>query len=128
MAEISGIQVHFWYLFYRNYFQSDAGMSSESIATIIFAVVVVACGLIWPFLLCHYGTFATERIRSIDLTVYNANWLDYPLDLRKYIILVITQSQSKINFNGFSLISCSLEAFAKVLYILAFQYIFFSID
>lgn len=90
-------------------------MAIEDAATIIFAVVVLSCGLIWPFLLCHHGTFATERIRSIDSIVYNANWRNYPPELQKYFILIIAQSQSNINFNGFNLLSCSLEAFAKVL-------------
>ena len=100
-----------------NCIQSDAGMSLDGVAAIIFALVAVSCGLIWPFLLCHYGTFATDRIRSIDLIIYNANWLAYPPELRKYIILIIAQSRSKINFNGFNLVSCTLEAFAKVLHI-----------
>lgn len=97
-----------------NFFQSNAGMSLDGLAKIVFSLVAVSCSLIWPFLLCHFGTFSTERIRSIDLTVYNANWLNYPPELRKYIIPIIAQSRSKINFNGFNLMSCSLEAFAKV--------------
>lgn len=66
-------------------------------------------------LLCYYGTIATERIRSIDLTIYNANWLNYPPDSRKHIILIIAQCQSNhINFNGFNMFSCNLEIFGKV--------------
>lgn len=39
-------------------FQSDAaaigpGVSMENIASIIFAVVVVSCGLVWPFLIWY---------------------------------------------------------------------------
>lgn len=92
-------------------------MTLEGAGTVIFAAVVLSCGLFWPFLFCHYGTIATDCIRSIDLASYNANWLDYPPELRKYIIPIIAQSRSKINFNGFNLLSCSLEAFAKVLFI-----------
>lgn len=77
--------------------------------------------LAWPFFLCHYGTCATERIRSIELTVYGANWLDYPLGLRKHIILVIAVSRSNISFNGFGIFGCILEIFAKVRVSLSFE-------
>lgn len=96
------------------FFESGAGLSFEGAAKTIFSLVVICCGLTWPFFLCHYGTFATERIRSIDQTVYNANWPDYPPDVRKYIILIIAQSRSNVNFNGFKILSCNLEIFAKV--------------
>lgn len=99
-------------------------MTSEGAVTIIFATVVVSCGLIWPFYLCHYGTHATDHIRSIDLSIYNAKWLHYPPELRKHVILIIAQSRSKIKFNGFNLIGCTLEAFANVRYL--FCYLLFS--
>lgn len=81
----------------------------------IFSVVLLMCGLLWPSLLCSYGTLATGRIRSIDMTVYNANWHHYPLGLRKSIVLIIAQSQKPIEFNGFNLVQCNLEIFGKVL-------------
>lgn len=80
----------------------------------VWAFLVAACGLIWPFLFCHFGTIATERLQSFDIIAYNANWFDYPSDLRKFIILITAQSRTKINFNGLGLIGCNLEIFGKV--------------
>lgn len=101
-----------------DFFQSGAGMSLEGAGRIGFPIVVLVSGLLWPFFLCHFGSFTTERIRSIDETVYNANWFDYPADVRKYIILVMVRTRSNINFSGFNMISCNLEVFGKVLNIL----------
>lgn len=101
--------------FFQILFQLDAELSPEGVAIFILAAGALISGLIIPFLLCHFGTFAIERIRSIDLIAYNTNWLDYPLDLRKYIILMNGQTRSQIRFNGFNLITCNLEIFAKVL-------------
>lgn len=80
----------------------------------IVAAAVLSAGLVLPFILCNYGTFITERILSNDFAAYNAKWFNYPLDLRKFIILIVAQSQAKINISGFGLIRCNLETFAKV--------------
>lgn len=80
--------------------------------------------MMWTFFLCYYGTLATEHVRSVDNMVYNADWLDYPVVLRKYIILIIAQSRSTGYFDGFGLISCTLEAFAKVIATFEMNYFF----
>lgn len=45
---------------------------------------------------------------------YDSNWYDFPLELRKYIFLMIVRSQKPIDFTGFGIIHCSLENFGKV--------------
>lgn len=102
--------------------------SAEGIAAFIFGIAVVSCGLMWPFIMCHYGTHATERIQSIDLAVYNADWLHYPPDAQKWIILIMVQSQTDICFNGFNLVGCNLQKFTKVLCIIEESVIFTDLD
>lgn len=58
------------------------------LSSLLMATAVLVAGIIWSLILCHYGTFATGRIQSNDLTACNAKWLSYPLNLRKYIILI----------------------------------------
>lgn len=106
--------------------KSAKGLSFEDLIVTVTSILTIFCALLWPFLLCHYGTFATERIRSLNRTVYNANWVDYPIDLRKHIILIIAQSQSDITFNGFGILSCNLEIFGKVRKGFVFSTIFHS--
>lgn len=75
-------------------------MSLEGATKIIFAIVFVSCGLMWPFLLCNCGTFATERIQSIYLTVYNANWFDYPQGGKTSFSLLPNPGQISISMDS----------------------------
>lgn len=95
-------------------FKTATELSLEDAIAIIFSLLTIFCSLAWPFLLCLFATFATERIKSIDLTVYNGDWLNYPPHLHKHIVLIIAQSRTNIGFNGFQIFDCDLETFAKV--------------
>lgn len=68
---------------------------------------------------------ASNRLSSIGLAVYAANWYDYPVQLQRFIVLMISRSGKPAYFNAFDVINCSLEVFGKVVFQLAiaFQFI-----
>lgn len=79
-----------------------------------FDIVCVGFSLFWPFIYCYFATFATVRISSINMAVYDSIWYRYSLSLRKYTILIIARSQQPVYFTGFNLIRATLESFAIV--------------
>lgn len=72
------------------------------------------CSLIWPSFFCYFSTLAIERVSTINHTIKGLNWFDQPVELQKYIILMVLRSQERMYFSGLGLITCSLEVFGKV--------------
>lgn len=72
------------------------------------------CALIWPFLMCLFGTFATDRIESIGDIAYDSNWYEYPKEIRMHVMLIILRSQEPVYFMGFGVVRATLEVFGKV--------------
>lgn len=93
-----------------NYFQSEFDPA-------IFAtdVISIICSLIWPSFFCYFANSATDRVSSVGNTVYGLSWFDQPVQMQKYVILMVARSQERVQFSGLGLISCSMEAFGKVL-------------
>lgn len=56
----------------------------------------------------------TDRILNIENSLYDSNWYEIDVDIRKYIILIISRAQKPIFFTGFGIVYCSLEVFGKV--------------
>lgn len=81
---------------------------------IAFHLLCLSTSMFWPYLFAFYATYITNRITFIGYSVYSTNWYDYPLDLQKYLILIIIRSQESVNFHGLNLIYCTMEVFGKV--------------
>lgn len=81
---------------------------------LFFCVVSVMIGLVFPYVLCDSATRATFEIVNIAGTVYSSKWYNYPLNVRRHLILIMAQSQKPLVFRGLKIVSCSLEVFMKV--------------
>lgn len=94
----------------------------------IFAMDLIcqSAGMMWPYLFCHFANLTTDRVLANRNVVYDLNWIDYPVRMRKYIILLIARSQQPIIFSGLFLFPCSLEVFGLVS-VIALYIIFWSI-
>lgn len=71
----------------------------------------------WTFmfyLLCYFGEIVTEAFAKLHFSIYERSWYLYPLDLRRYMVLMILATETPIYFNGFGPLQCSCEAFKKV--------------
>lgn len=75
--------------------------------------LISAC--LWPLLFCIFANITTDRIASIGDSAFNANWIDFPPDLRKYIIMIIMRSNDKVYFTGLGIVRCTLAVFAEVI-------------
>lgn len=61
------------------------------------------------------ATVATTAIKGIRDVAYSFDWCQYPLDLRKYFILIMSRSQKPLYFTGFGMVRCTLQTYIKVM-------------
>lgn len=85
-----------------------------SIGDIPYEFLSIANVMTWPYLCCRYATFTVDRISSLGDVVYDLNWYEYPIELRKYFVLIIARSHTPIEFTGLGLIYCTLYSFGRV--------------
>lgn len=85
-----------------------------SVGDIPYELLSIANVMTWPYLCCRYASFTVDRISSLGDVVYNSNWYEYPIELRKNFVLIISRSQTPIEFTGLGLIYCTLNSFGKV--------------
>lgn len=76
--------------------------------------VALLASLLWPFILCYFSTFTTNRLTSLGFIAYDSNWHEYPPKLRNHMILIIKRSQKPALFSGFRIIHSTLDTFAQV--------------
>lgn len=93
--------------------------SEFDVVETVIRIISVICALIWCSSFCYFGDMASNRLSSIGLAVYAANWYDYPVQLQRFIVLMISRSGKPAYFNAFDVINCSLEVFGKVVFQLA---------
>lgn len=74
----------------------------------------IICSLLWSSAFCYFANLVTDRVSMLSDSVYDLNWFDQPMEMQKYIILMMARSQERVYFSGFGLISCSMEIFGKV--------------
>lgn len=77
-------------------------------------VVCLICALIWASIFCYFANSTTDRVAAIGEAAYDLNWFDHPVEMQKYMILIIGRSQEPAHFSGLNLIRCTLEVFGKV--------------
>lgn len=67
------------------------------------------------FLYCFFGKLATESFETMADCLYETNWLDLPVNLQKYFIVMIGNAQIPIHYHGFGVALLNLETFLKVI-------------
>lgn len=66
-------------------------------------------------LYCFVGSLTTSIFwRNAD-SAYESRWYAFPIDLQKYVILVLVDAQHTIIFDGFGIIDLDLIFFMKVI-------------
>lgn len=77
-------------------------------------VLCLVCSLMWSFLFCYFANLATDHVSAIGDVAYCLNWFDHPVEMQKYLILIVARSHDRIYFTGLDLIPCTIEVFGKV--------------
>lgn len=76
-----------------------------------------------PFLYCYFGQLTTESYETIGQHLFESDWQKLPVNLQKYIFLMIQNMQKPLRYNGFGVIVLDLQTFIGVNK--AFQLCFF---
>lgn len=71
-------------------------------------------GLLTTFLYCFFGKMATEHFTLMADCLFQSNWLDLPIKLQKYYIIMIQNAQKPIYYNAFGMTVIGLETFTHV--------------
>lgn len=95
-------------------------VAASDAAGVFFFVMSVLCILFWPYFFCYFADSTSYRMANIHRSVYDLNWYNFPSDAQKCVVLIMTQSQKIVYFNGHNLITCTLVSFGKVNFIDAF--------
>lgn len=77
-------------------------------------IIAVFCSLLWSSFFCYFGNLAADHVSEIGDAAYGLNWFEHPLEIQKYVILIMARSNERVAFSGFHLITCSMEKFGKV--------------
>lgn len=79
-------------------------------------MVQFACvlGFLNIFVHCLYGKLATAQFDKLPTYLFESNWQNLPLNLRKYYILMLANTKQPLYFDGFGVLILNLETFTKV--------------
>lgn len=67
-----------------------------------------------PFLYCYFGQSTTESYENIGQHLFESDWQQLPVNLQKYILLMIQNTQIPLRYNGFGVIVLNLQTFIGV--------------
>lgn len=64
---------------------------------------------------CYFGFLATESFGKMSDCIYNdIDWQKIPIELKKYIILMIANMQRPLYYHGFNVVTLELNTFCRV--------------
>lgn len=66
------------------------------------------------FLYCYFGEMASNSFEKMINLLFECNWSILPVDLQKYLIIMIANAQRPIFYHGFHVIILNLETFGNV--------------
>lgn len=67
------------------------------------------------FLYCYVGSTTTDNFLQYADTTYESLWYKFPVDLQKYLRLIIADAQHRRVFKGLGIIDLNLIVFAGVM-------------
>lgn len=68
------------------------------------------------FLYCYVGSLTTEQFSRYATIPYESDWLMMPLQLQKFLLIIVAEARRPVEFSGLGLFSLNLMAFGKVWY------------
>lgn len=87
---------------------------TDDVFVFIQAVFSIFASIFWMFLYCYFATQICTTLSRLGQVAYHSTWDDYPIEFRKYLILIIGRAQISPQFNGLKIFNCDMETFANV--------------
>lgn len=70
---------------------------------------------------CYFGKIASESYEQMGDCLFFSNWVELPLELQKYFIVMIGNTQRPLYYHGFGIANMKLETFSIVTFLIFFQ-------
>lgn len=74
--------------------------------------------MLYLFLYFYFGQLTTSNFDELSGYMFGSNWKNLPVNLQKYLILMIENTSEPIRYDGFGIIILNLETFTKVRHII----------
>lgn len=83
---------------------------------VLYLLFEICTGLSYVFYFCYFGRQSTESYAQMGHCVYDIAWYSLPIELQKFIVLFIENSQIPLYYRGLNIITLDLETFNRVSY------------
>lgn len=81
----------------------------------MFFALMVSCSNL--FVYCYFGKCATESFENMADILFESNWIEYPVNIQKYYIPMIQNTQRSLYYDGFGVAVLNLPTFVSVSYL-----------
>lgn len=89
-------------------------MQTGILIDVIRSFIVLCSALGWIYIFCHFGNKVTSAYQELNESIYLCDWHLFPMEIRKYLPILIMIVQKPIYMRGFGF-NCTLETFKTVI-------------
>lgn len=79
-----------------------------------FILVTIGTNLLNLLLYCYNGKETTDSYAAFSVHLFQSDWYALPLELQKYILMMIADAQLPMYYHGFGIVRMNLETFTSV--------------
>lgn len=107
-------QIHFSRIIFTIFvlFQSARVFNPFNVITWAF---LVFCSFVAIFIVCELGERMSNMFKSFNETLYQSNWYEFPIEIRRMFALVLMDAQQTVMIEGFANTLCARKSFKKVI-------------
>lgn len=96
--------------------QYAQAMRRQDLGVLLPLIIACTMSIGTVFLYCFFGSLTTDQFLRYAHISYESEWYTLPIELQKFIQLIIADAQRPRIFQGFKIIDLNLLAFTKVSY------------
>lgn len=80
----------------------------------IMLLMAVAVSLSNLSVYSYFGQIASESYEEMADCLFESNWCEHPVELQKYVLLMVQNIQNPMYYHGFGIANLDLETFTDV--------------
>lgn len=83
-------------------------------STIIIHLLALTVSCSNLFVYCYFGKIGSESYERMPQYLFESDWMEHPVKMQKYVLLMIGNAQIPLYYNGFGISNLNLETFTTV--------------
>lgn len=76
--------------------------------------MALSASYIWLFVFCYFGEKVTGAFDKLSDCIYQTDWYRFPVELRKYVVIMLLFAQKPVYMLAFKKFQCTLRTFEQV--------------